>query len=84
MESFDAAQEAVRCGTFETSNDENLMLYALYKIGTTGKAPQTPFTTLNPIEAAKRKAWVNFSEEYSKHEAQAVYAALVKKFQTRT
>tara|TARA_B110001450_G_C17626877_1_gene483535 strand:+ start:943 stop:1197 length:255 start_codon:yes stop_codon:yes gene_type:complete len=84
MGSFKTAQEAVRCGAFETSNDEKLMLYALYKIGTTDKAPQTPFTTLNPIEAAKRNAWVNFSREYSKDEARAVYTALVAKFQART
>ena len=83
MGSFEVAQEAVRCGTFETSNEEKLMLYALYKIGTVGKAPQKPLTTLNPIEAAKRNAWVNFSTEYSKDEARAVYIALVEKFQAR-
>tara|TARA_B110001450_G_scaffold251940_1_gene272805 strand:- start:1649 stop:1831 length:183 start_codon:yes stop_codon:yes gene_type:complete len=58
------------------------MLYALYKIGALGKAPQTSFTSLNPVEIAKRNAWVNFSKEYTKDEAQKVYTALVNKFQT--
>jgi acyl-CoA-binding protein len=80
---FEVAQDAVRCGSFETSNDEKLMFYALYKIGTIGKAPQTSSTSVNPVEIAKRNAWVNFSKEYTKDEAQAVYTALVNAFQTR-
>ena len=83
MNQFEAAQKIVRDGSFETTDQEKLMLYALYKIGTMGQAPRDSPSAFNPVEIAKRRAWVDFSREYSQEEAQKVYAALVAKFQTR-
>ena len=80
---FESAAEIVRSGTFQTSNEEKLMLYALFKIVTVGQRPDTVRNVLNPVEAAKWDAWNSFGTEYNQSQARMIYPLLVSKLQSR-
>tara|TARA_B110000046_G_C12710315_1_gene280312 strand:+ start:112 stop:369 length:258 start_codon:yes stop_codon:yes gene_type:complete len=83
MMQFEEAAHAVRTGTFATSTEEQLMLYALYKIATVGRTPQSSRNAFDPLQTAKWDAWTAFGTQYTEQEATTVYPVLVGKLRDR-
>mgnify|MGYP002876218992 CR=1 FL=1 len=73
---FDAACERVRSGTFPVTNDQKLMLYALFKIAGGARAPGGA-RPLHPVARAKWDAWTEFGQSYSATQALQLYVQLV-------
>ena len=62
--------------TLSVSNDTKLMLYGYFKVGNGTAVPQNaPFSTVGIL---KHKQWREYSEKYTKEEAQKRYIGLVK------
>jgi acyl-CoA-binding protein len=81
---FHAACEQVRAGTFAVSDDEKLMLYALFKIARGEGTPPAPRPSVcTPVARAKWDAWTEFSQAYSGSQALELYVQLVGKLASR-
>ena len=75
---FDSACEYVKTGSFIATNDEKLMLYALYKMCTVGRCQKEAHAIMmSPVDRAKQKAWLNFSNAIPLAEAPSRYISLV-------
>ncbi len=78
--SFEEASQYVSNNKeFIITDDEKLMLYALYKMATVGKPNKHPPNPLNITETSKFTAWSQFSETYNCADATTLYTNLVNK-----
>lgn len=84
-EAFELACKLVKRGSFPVDDDEKLIIYALYKLATTGHPPEDAQESLiAPVQAAKLRAWREFAEQVaSKNDAALKYVQLVEKLSVR-
>ena len=84
-ELFESARERVQVGTFSVNDDERLMLYALFKMATTGRStpPTARPSVLDPVGRAKWDAWTDFGGSYRTADAKKLYSALVLRLSER-
>ena len=77
---FLSAAERVRTGQFDVTNDQKLLLYALYKTVTSGSPPSVARSsaTWGPVSYAKQKAWEEIAGKYSQEQARSAYVELVR------
>lgn len=81
---FAEACRKVSTSTFPVTDDEKLMLYALYKIATVGEPPKKKDTSIDPVYHAKYNAWYEFSQTVTtKAHAESLYVSLVDKLSSR-
>ena len=83
-DAFHAACDQVRAGSFAVTNDEKLMLYALYKIAGGETMPTGTRPILDPVARAKWDAWAEFGQVYSSMQARQLYPQLVSKLAVRS
>ena len=81
---FDVACEQVRAGSFSVSDDERLMLYALFKIAGGASAPSGARpSSFDPVARAKWDAWTEFGKTYSTAQALQLYPQFVGRLAAR-
>ena len=78
---FERACKTVRSGNFAATDEQRLMLYALYKIASTGlqhPVDEEP-SYFDGVGRAKWSAWRDFGATYNQAQARNLYARLVLK-----
>ncbi len=81
---FDEAVHIVRNGDFVATDDEKLMLYALYKIITVSPLPTFARPILDPIAISKWDAWAEFGKQYNQDSARSLYPQLVNNLRPKS
>ena len=86
---FESAVRLVRDAGFEASEDDRLMLYGLFKVGTAGpRPPHDQPSIFRTVDRAKWKAWADVGHalggsEQAKEQARRRYAELVAQLRCR-
>lgn len=70
-------QKAANEGGFEVTDEQKLMLYALYKIVTVSQKPIVQRPLENSIDAIKWDAWNEFDKEFDCESALILYPRFV-------
>ena len=68
---------------FNVTDDEKLMLYALYKLATVGAPPMKEIHSFKIKESLKYDAWKNFAANYKDENHKELYVTLVDKLKLK-